>query len=94
MPIALAGVIAGGGIRPGRAGMLGVFLRHDPEDFGLRRRPLPPPSGSRMRTALSDAAAADDADDSYGLAWMSQLPATTSGPSPSCASRSPRSRTS
>jgi hypothetical protein len=34
-PIALAGVIAGGGIRADGPGRLGVFLRHDPSDFGL-----------------------------------------------------------
>lgn len=74
MPIALPGVIAGGGIRSDGPGMLGVFLRHDPEDFGIRRRPLPPPSESRMRTGLSDAFATDAADDSYDLAWMTSLP--------------------
>ena len=74
MPIALAGVIAGGGIRDDGPGMLGVFLKHDPEDFGLRRHPLPPPPESRMRTGLSDAFATDAADDSYDLVWMSGLP--------------------
>jgi hypothetical protein len=73
MPIALAGVIAGGGIRSDGPGKLGVFLQHDPEDFGLRRQPLPPPPESRMRTGLSDAFATDAADDSYDLAWMSGL---------------------
>lgn len=74
MPIALAGVITGGGIRSDGLGKLGVFLQHDPEDFGLRRHPLPPPPESRMRTGLSDAFATDAADDSYDLAWMSGLP--------------------
>jgi hypothetical protein len=73
-PIALAGVIAGGGMRSDGPGMLGVFLNHDPEDFGVRSRPLPAPPQSRMRTALSDAFATDAADDSYDLAWMSDLP--------------------
>jgi hypothetical protein len=36
MPIALTGVIVGGGPRDDGPGRLGVFLRHDPEDFGLR----------------------------------------------------------
>ena len=72
-PIALAGVIAGGGIRDDGPGMLGVFLRHDPADFGYRPQPAPPP-GSPMRTALSDALATDAADDSYDLAWMADLP--------------------
>ncbi len=74
MPIALAGVITGGGIRGDGLGKLGVFLRHDPQDFGLPRRPLPPPPESRMRTGLSDASATDAADESYDLAWTSDLP--------------------
>jgi hypothetical protein len=74
MPIALAGVITGGGIRSDGLGKLGVFLQHDPEDFGLRRHPLPAPPESRMRTGLSDAFATDAADDSYDLGWMSGLP--------------------
>lgn len=74
MPIALAGVITGGGIRSDGLGKLGVFLRHDPQDFGLPRHPLPPPPESRMRTGLSDAFATDAADDSYDLAWMTDLP--------------------
>jgi hypothetical protein len=73
-PIALAGVIAGGGMRADGPGRLGVFLEHDPADFGLRLMPMSPPSGSRMRTGLSDALATDDADDAYDLSWMSDLP--------------------
>jgi hypothetical protein len=72
--IALAGVIAGGGMRADGPGRLGVFLEHDPADFGLRPMPMSPPSGSRMRTGLSDALATDDADDAYDLSWMSGLP--------------------
>jgi hypothetical protein len=34
-PIALNGVIVGGGIQEDGTGRLGVFLRHDPADFGL-----------------------------------------------------------
>jgi len=74
MPIALAGVIAGGGIRSDGPGKLGVFLHHDPQDFGLPARSLLPPSEPRMRTGLSDAFATDAADDSYDLAWMNDLP--------------------
>jgi tetratricopeptide (TPR) repeat protein len=33
------------------------------------------PSDSRLRTGLSDALATDDADDSYNLSWMNDLPA-------------------
>jgi hypothetical protein len=43
-PIALSGVIAGGGLREDGPGRLGVFLRHDPADFDRhgkhRRRPV------------------------------------------------------
>jgi HIRAN domain len=74
-PIALAGVIAGGGMRADGPGRLGVFLEHDPADFGLRPMPMSPPAGSAMRTGLSDALATDEADDSYDLRWMSDLPA-------------------
>jgi len=74
MPIALPGVITGGGMHSDGPGMLGVFLNHDPDDFGFRRRPIHPQPDSRMRTALSDALATDGADDSYDLAWMSDLP--------------------
>lgn len=37
-PIALSGQIVGGGQREDGLGMLGVFLDHDPADFGLRPR--------------------------------------------------------
>jgi hypothetical protein len=73
-PIALAGVIAGGGMRADGPGRLGVFLEHDPADFGLRPMQMSSPAGSAMRTGLSDAQATDDADDSYDLRWMSDLP--------------------
>ena len=73
-PIALAGVIAGGGMRADGPGRLGVFLDHDPADFGLRPLPMNPPSGSSMRTGLSDALATDEADDSYDMRWLRDLP--------------------
>jgi hypothetical protein len=73
-PIALAGAIVGGGIQADGPGRLGVFLDHDPADFGLR--PVAPPrsSGSAMWTGLSDAVATDEADESYDLSWMASLP--------------------
>jgi DNA-directed RNA polymerase subunit RPC12/RpoP len=74
-PIALAGAIVGGGIRADGPGRLGVFLDHDPADFGLRPMSPPPPSGSAMWSGLTDALATDEADDSYDLSWMSDLPA-------------------
>jgi hypothetical protein len=59
-PIALAGVIAGGGIREDGPGRLGVFLRHDPADFGLPASTratggtaMPPPGPYRAPTASS-----------------------------------------
>jgi HIRAN domain-containing protein len=45
-PIALAGVIAEGGMRADGPGRLGVFLEHDPADFGLRPMQMSPPAGS------------------------------------------------
>lgn len=65
-PIALEGVIVG-------EGLLGVFLNHDPSDFGLASR-QPPPRGGNLRTGLSDAMATDADDDSYDLGWMDTLP--------------------
>jgi hypothetical protein len=38
-PIALEGVVAGGGMRDDGPGRLGVFLRYDPEDFGISAPP-------------------------------------------------------
>jgi hypothetical protein len=73
-PIALAGVIAGGGMRADGPGRLGAFLDHDPADFGLRPMPTNPPSGSSMRTGLSDALATDEADDSCDIRWLRDLP--------------------
>src|SRR5512132_4028991 len=42
-PIALAGAIVGGGMRPDGPGRLGVFLDYDPAAFGLRPTAAPPP---------------------------------------------------
>jgi hypothetical protein len=46
-PIALAGAIVGGGMRADGPGRLGVFLDHDPADFGLR--PMAPPDRRDQR---------------------------------------------
>jgi hypothetical protein len=78
-PIALAGVITGGGMRADGPGMLGVFLHHNPAHFTDPAQLIPPPwvpptPASQMRTGLSDAGATDAADDSYDLAWMADLP--------------------
>lgn len=57
--------------------MLGVFLRHNPADFGVDRA-RPRPHAGRLRTGLSDALATDAADDSYDLGWMEALPLDSS----------------
>ena len=68
--VALAATIVGGGSRSDGIGFLGVFLDHDPADFGLM--PHRTPSG-HLRTGLSEAIATDIGDDSYDLSWYTQL---------------------
>lgn len=68
--VALHAVIVGGGQRSDGLGFLGVFLDHDPADFGLAAHH----ATGGMRTGLSDAIATDLADDSYDLSWYTQLP--------------------
>ena len=69
--IALHGVICGGGPREdARIGFLGVFLDHDPADFGLPRHHV---STGHLRTGLSEAIATDLEDDSYDLSWLNTL---------------------
>lgn len=73
--IAVEGVIAGGGMREDGLGRLGVFLKYDPEDFGLqpsRGLSLSEPV-QLLRTGYSEAMATDLQDDSYDLSWMSTL---------------------
>jgi hypothetical protein len=72
MLIGLHGVIVGGGPRSDGIGYLGVFLDHDPADFGLASHHV---SMGRLRTGFSEAVATDLADDSYDLSWYHQLPA-------------------
>lgn len=72
--ISVRGAIFGGGQRADGPGMLGVFLRYDPTDFGLGATRLPAPHESRMDTGFSVALATDGADDSYDLGWIAQLP--------------------
>ncbi len=73
MPIALPGVIVGGGMRADGPGRLGVFLRHDPADFGLQPSPMPQ-HAFHMRTGLSEAFATDGANGIHHLSWMRDLP--------------------
>lgn len=67
--VGLAGVIVGGGQRVDGVGFLGVFLDHDPRDFGVRRVGY----GGEMRTGFSEAAVTDLEDDSYDLSWYDEL---------------------
>jgi len=69
--IGLAGQIVGGGQRPDGRGMLGVFLDHDPADFGLRAHQVS--HIGELRTGLSEAIATDLEDDRYDLSWLDQL---------------------
>ncbi|SRR5579883_1310811 len=56
-PIALKGQICGGGMREdGLVGYLGVFLDHDPADFGLE--PRPSQGNGNVRTGRHEALAA------------------------------------
>ncbi len=82
-PVALRGAIVGGGIRANGPGLLGVFLNHDPEDFGVR--PETPLHGSRMRTGLSEELAMSGAGWSDELARLSGLPKTDVGAIPDTA---------
>jgi hypothetical protein len=76
--ICLSGVIVGG-----NRGHLGVWLEHDPRDFGVtgsgETRPeasIPPLAelGGSMRTGFSEAWITDKEDDSYDLSWFHELP--------------------
>ena len=76
--VALEGVIVGGGHYADGPGRLGVWLEHDPADFGLAsdRSPTGRPSavGGSMRTGFTEAWLTDLADDSYDLSWFNELP--------------------
>ncbi len=68
--IALEGMVVGGS----DSRSLGVFLDHDPEDFGLSRTGPPPVFRGDMRTGFSEAWLADADDDSYDLSWYYDIP--------------------
>ena len=68
--VALGGQIVGGGPRADGIGFLGVFLDHDPSDFGIAPHYT---TGGSLRTGLSDAIATDLEDDSYDLSWLTTL---------------------
>jgi hypothetical protein len=81
--VGLHGVIVGGGYYDDGPGRLGVWLQHDPQDFGLSsdggsdwsgpvaRRV---PSEGTMRTGFTQAWLTDVDDDSYDLSWYDDLP--------------------
>lgn len=73
-PVALAGVIAGGGIRDDGPGRLGVFLRYNPEAFGLRKPNSGFAADARLRTALTGTLA-DSTTSNYSLTCPHGLPA-------------------
>jgi hypothetical protein len=68
--VAFHAVVVGGGPRRDGIGFLGVFLDHDPTDFGLA--PHYTPTG-QLRTGLSEAIATDFEDDCYDLSWYRRL---------------------
>ena len=68
--VALNGQIVGGGQRGDRIGFLGVFLDHDPGDFGVSSRHV---SAGRIDLGWSAAIDQDDVDDSYDLSWAGGL---------------------
>ena len=78
--VALRGVIVGGGYYDDGPGRLGVWLEHDPADFGVRStssRPAPSGYASAdgvMRTGFTEAWLTDAEDDSYDLSWFNELP--------------------
>ena len=72
-PIALEGAIVGGGMRDDGPGMLGVFLRYDPEDFGLAPSQTAPYADARLCAALGEDLAASK-ESPYNLVWMHGLP--------------------
>ena len=74
-PVALRGTIVGGGYGD-RVALLGVFLDHDPADFGITPDSLQAYEGD-LCTGLSQAFRTDLKDDSYDLSWYNELPQDT-----------------
>ena len=71
-PVELAGVIGGGGQREDGIGFLGVFLEHDPRDFGIPRTGYGHGS-TNFRTGFSEAVSTDLEDDSYDLSCFAEV---------------------
>jgi hypothetical protein len=79
--VALGGVIVGGGHYDDGPGRLGVWLEHDPADFGVRSASSSRPAAvgysnadGVMRTGFTEAWLTDAEDDSYDLEWFNHLP--------------------
>jgi predicted Zn-ribbon and HTH transcriptional regulator len=79
--VALRAVIVGGGYYHDGPGRLGVWLEHDPADFGLQSAsfsrlgaPGHHSADGVMRTGLTGAWLTDAEDDSYDLSWFNDLP--------------------
>lgn len=79
--VALHGVIVGGGYYDDGPGRLGVWLDHDPADFGVHSvssaHPVPPGhlgADGAIRTGFTEAWLTDAEDDSYDLSWYRDLP--------------------
>lgn len=68
--VGLNGQVVGGGQRADGIGFLGVFLDHNPADFGIAAHYT---TGGTLRTGLSEAIATDWEDDSYDLSWLNTL---------------------
>jgi hypothetical protein len=68
--IALHAVVVGGGQRADGLGYLGVFLDHDPDDFGLPRHHV---SHGQLRTGVHEALETDLADGTHPLSWFGRL---------------------
>ena len=74
MPIALSGVIAGGGMRGDGLGRLGVFLEHDPKDFGISSPQLHQLAELKAEGGTLGALSTEYAAASH-MSWLAELPA-------------------
>src|SRR5262249_21204017 len=73
-PIALSGVIAGGGMREDGPGRLGVFLDHDPHDFGIGRQQLRQVAQLKAQVGAEEILSSGTTYPSY-MDWAADLPA-------------------
>lgn len=73
-PVALSGVIVGGGMREDGLGRLGVFLDHDPHDFGVGRQPLRQVAELKAQEGADELRSSATAYPTY-MDWAADLPA-------------------